>query len=53
MTIYAEHPGCLIGKAGVYVNKFKDRLKEEFYRDYQIKFVEIRGQIINLNYIEE
>lgn len=47
MTIYAEYPGCLIGRAGVFVNKFKESLKEEFHRDYEIKFVEIRGEIIN------
>ena len=47
MTIYAEHPGYLIGKAGVYVYKFKESLKEEFHKDYEIKFVEICGEIIN------
>ena len=47
MTIYAEHPGYLIGRAGVHIDKFKESLKEEFYRDYEIKFVEIRGEIVN------
>ena len=47
MTIYAEYPGYLIGRAGVYVNQFKESLKEEFHRDYEIKFVEIRGEIVN------
>ena len=47
ITIYAEYPGRLIGRAGVYVYKFKENLKEEFHRDYEIKFVEIRGEIVN------
>lgn len=47
MTIYAEEPGYLIGRSGVYVNNFKKNLKEEFRRDYEIKFVEIRGEIVN------
>ena len=47
MTIYAEYPGYLIGRAGVHIYKFKESLKEEFHRDYEIKFVEIRGEIVN------
>lgn len=49
VTIYAEHPGALIGYHGVHVFKFKDILKERFHKDYQVKFVEIRGRIVNLN----
>ena len=47
MTIYAEYPDYLIGRAGVHIYKFKESLKEEFHRDYEIKFVEIRGEIVN------
>jgi len=47
MTIYAEQPGPLIGRAGVHVYKFKENLKKEFHRDYEIKFVEIHGEIVN------
>lgn len=49
VTIYAESPGVLIGLHGKHVFKFKDILKERFHREYQVKFVEIRGKIINLN----
>ena len=49
VTIYAESPGVLIGYHGVHVFKFKDILKERFHKDYQVKFVEIRGGIVNLN----
>lgn len=49
VTIYAESPGVLIGYHGVHVFKFKDILKEKFHKDYQVKFVEIRGRIVNLN----
>lgn len=49
VTIYAESPGILIGLHGKHVFKFKDILKERFHREYQVKFVEIRGRIVNLN----
>lgn len=49
VTIYAEYPGILIGYQGKHVFKFKDILKERFHREYQVKFVEIRGRIVNLN----
>lgn len=49
VTIYAELPGVLIGYQGKHVFKFKDILKERFHREYQVKFVEIRGRIVNLN----
>ena len=48
-TIYAELPGILIGYQGKHVFKFQDILKERFHRECQVKFVEIRGKIINLN----
>lgn len=49
VTIYAEHPGILIGLHGKDVFKFKEILKERFHREYQVKFVQIRGRIVNLN----
>ena len=49
VTIYAERPGVLIGYQGKHVFKFKDILKEKFHKEYQVKFVEIRGRIVNLN----
>lgn len=49
MVIYTEHPGIMIGKAGVYVDLLKEILRREFYHDYTIEFVEIRGGIVNLN----
>lgn len=46
-TIYTNHPGILIGKAGSLVNKYRDRLKEEFGKDNDIKFVEIKNGFAN------
>lgn len=46
-TIYTNHPGILIGKAGMLVNKYRDRLKEEFGKDNDIKFVEIKNGFAN------
>ena len=48
VTIYAESPGILIGLHGKHVFRFKDILKEKFNRKYQVKFVQIRGKIVNL-----
>lgn len=53
IIIYAERPGLLIGKAGVYVNLLKEILKREFNHDYSVEFVEIKGKIININPTEE
>ena len=47
MTIYAEYPGLLIGRTGIYINKFKEVLKKEFHKDYEVRFEEIRGEIVN------
>lgn len=49
MTIYTDRPGWLIGKAGIRFDEFKAALREEFGRDYEVKFVEIRGGIVNIN----
>lgn len=46
-TIYTNHPGILIGKTGILVNKYRDRLKEEFGKDNDIKFVEIKNGFAN------
>ena len=46
LEIYATRPGVLIGKAGVNINKLRDVLKEEFVKEWSIKFVEIRGSMI-------
>lgn len=46
-TIYTNHPGILIGKAGNLVNKYRDRLKKEFGKDNDIKFVEIKNGFAN------
>ncbi|WP_394910558.1 hypothetical protein [uncultured Robinsoniella sp.] len=45
--IYTTRPGVLIGCAGVLVDKYRKILNEEFYCDYQIKFIEIKGGIAN------
>lgn len=48
LTIYTTRPGVMIGKAGKDINNVKEVLKEEFGHDYDIKFVEIRGHIVNI-----
>ena len=50
IIIYAKHPGQLIGKAGVHIDLLQKILKEEFYRDYNVKLVEVAGNFVNLNY---
>lgn len=46
-TIYTNRPSILIGKAGSLVNKYRDKLKEEFGKDNDIKFVEIKNGFAN------
>ena len=46
-TVYTNHPGILIGKAGSLINKYQDRLKEEFGKNNKIKFVEIKNGFAN------
>ena len=53
MTIYTDRPGHLIGKGGEKVNKFKEALKQEFRKEYEVKFVEIRDGFANINTEEE
>lgn len=45
--IYTDKPGHMIGKGGELYNKFAAILSEEFHRNYQIKFVEVRGGFAN------
>lgn len=47
MEIYTDRPGVLIGKAGSLVYEFKEKLKEEFGIDYEVKFIDIRGGFVN------
>jgi ribosomal protein S3 len=48
LTIYTTRCGIMVGKAGKHVYAVKEVLKEEFNHDYEIKFVEIRGNIVNI-----
>lgn len=48
LTIYTTRCGVMIGKAGKHIDTVREVLKEEFGRDYDIKFVEIRGDIVNI-----
>lgn len=46
-TIYTTRPGYLIGKGGNLINKYRTRLKEEFHKTNDIKFVEIKNGFVN------
>lgn len=46
MEIYTTRPGILIGKAGVNVREFEKMLSEEFFGEWKVKFVEIRGGFV-------
>lgn len=48
MTIYAMRIGVLIGKGGIHVEELKKMLLEEYGRDYDVTFVEIRGGFVNV-----
>lgn len=48
MTIYATKIGVLIGKDGVHVEELKKKLLEEYGRDFEVTFVEIRGGFVNV-----
>lgn len=45
--IYTNRPGYFIGKGGELINKFRAKLKEEFYKTNDIKLVEIKGGFVN------
>lgn len=46
-TIYTKRPGYLIGKGGELVNKYLNKLQNEFRASNKIKFIEIRGDFVN------
>lgn len=48
MEIYTTRPGPLIGVAGVNVERLKKMLTDEFYGEWNVKFVEIRGGFVNV-----
>ena len=48
MEIYARRVGCLIGKAGINVEKFRKMLNDEFIGEWKVKFVEIRGGFVQI-----
>lgn len=41
LTIWHPFPGFLIGKAGVYIDKYKQELEKELNRKVKINFVEV------------
>ena len=47
MEIYSTRVGALIGLAGANVKKLEEMLSEEFYGDYQVTFIEVRGGFVN------
>ena len=47
LKIYTTHPGWLIGKAGKGVDRLKEIWSEEFSGDWKIRFIEIRGHIVD------
>lgn len=48
MQIYATRIGVLIGKGGIHVEELKKMLLKEYGRDFEVKFVEIRGGFVNV-----
>ena len=53
ITIYTDRPGYLIGRGGEKIQKFKEALKQEFHREYEVKLIEVRDGFVNLNIKEE
>lgn len=49
MEIYSRRVGVLIGKAGINVDELKKMLSDEFYGEWKVKFVEIRGGFIGFD----
>ena len=45
-TVWSDKPGILIGKGGQNICILKDILKEEFEKDYEIEFKEIKGKML-------
>ena len=48
MEIYTTKPGMLIGRAGIHVEQLKKMLSSEFYGEWSVKFIEIRGGFVNI-----
>ena len=48
MEIYTTRPGILIGRAGVHVEQLKKMLSDDFYGEWNVKFIEIRGGFVNV-----
>ena len=48
VEIYTTRPGVLIGRAGVNVDVLRQMLAKEFHREWQVKFVEIRGGFVQV-----
>ena len=49
MEIYTTKPGMLIGKAGANVEKLENMISEEYCGVWKVKFIEVRGDFININ----
>ena len=52
MEIYTTCPGQLIGRAGVGVDKLKKLMLEEFFAEWKVKFIEVRGGFVNSPKVE-
>lgn len=48
LTIYTDRPGWLIGYCGEKVSKFREAWKQEHYREYEVKFVEVHCGFVNV-----
>lgn len=48
MVIYATRIGALVGVEGVNVDKLKKMLSEEFYGEWDVEFIEVRGGFVNV-----
>ena len=49
MEISTRKPGMLIGKAGANVEKLENMLSEEYRGVWKVRFIEVRGDFININ----
>ena len=45
-TVWTNRPGILIGKGGQNVEILKEVIKEEFDKDYDVIFKEIKGEML-------
>lgn len=45
-TVWTDKPGILIGKGGQNITILKEILKEEFEKDYDVEFKEIKGKMM-------